>query len=274
MKQYLDLAEYTLDNGVEKEDRTGTGIISIFGYQMRFDLSEGFPLLTTKRIPFRLIASELLWFLKGDTNIQFLLDNANTIWNEWADADGNLGRIYGKQWRSWGYYDKDEKGNLSYREFDQIKEVVNEIKVNPNSRRLVVSAWNVGDYRTNKMNLPPCHILFQFNVMNGKLNCHLYQRSCDIFLGGGFNIASYALLTHLVAQVCGLGVGEFIHTIGDGHIYKNHIFQIKKQLLRNPKPLPILKLNQNIKNIDEFTLDDIQLINYDPYPTIKGAVSV
>jgi thymidylate synthase len=274
LKQYVDFAEYTLENGAEKEDRTGTGIVSIFGYQMRFNLEKGFPLLTTKRIPFRLIASELLWFLKGDTNTQYLLDNDNTIWNEWADEDGNLGRIYGKQWRSWGYYDKDQQGNLSYCEFDQIKEVIKEIKENPNSRRLIVNAWNVGDYRTNKMNLPPCHILFQFNVMNGKLNCQLFQRSCDIFLGCPFNIASYSLLTHMIAQVCDLEVGEFIHSIGDGHIYKNHIQQMKKQILREPKPLPTLVLDKSIKNIDEFTLDHIQLSNYNPYPAIKGTVSI
>lgn len=274
MKQYLNFAKYTLKNGVVKEDRTGTGTISVFGYQMRFNLEKGFPLLTTKKIPFRLIASELLWFLKGDTNIQYLLDNNNTIWNEWADQDGNLGRIYGKQWRSWGYYDKDQQGNLSYRELDQIKEVIKEIKENPNSRRLIVNAWNVGDYRTNKMNLPPCHIMFQFNVINGKLNCHMYQRSCDIFLGCGFNIASYSLLTHMIAHVCELEAGEFIHSIGDGHIYLNHVDQIKKQLKRSPRELPILRLDKSIKNIDDFTLDHICVDKYFPHPSIEGTVSV
>ena len=274
MKQYLDFAKYTLRNGIDKQDRTGTGTISIFGYQMRYDLQKGFPLMTTKKIPFRLIASELLWFLRGDTNTKYLLENNNDIWNEWADENGNLGRIYGQQWRSWQYYDEDSEGNLQCIEIDQIKEVIEEIKKNPDSRRLIVSAWNVGDYKTGKMNLPPCHVLFQFYVVNGKLSCHLYQRSCDIFLGCPFNIASYSLLTHMIAHVCDLDVGEFIHSIGDAHIYKNHIRQIVKQIGRKPKPLPTLILDANIKDINEFTLDHIQLANYDSHPSIKGEVSV
>jgi thymidylate synthase len=274
LKQYLDFAEYTLENGVEKEDRTGTGIVSVFGYQMRYDLSKGFPLVTTKDVHFPSIAHELLWFLRGDTNTKYLTENGIRIWNEWADKNGNLGRIYGKQWRSWGYYDKDQQGNFSYREFDQIKDVIKEVKENPNSRRLVVSAWNVGDYKSSKMKLPPCHLLFQFNVANDKLSCHLFQRSCDIFLGCPFNIASYSLLTHMVAQVCDLEVGEFIHSIGDGHIYKNHIQQMKEQIKRTPKPLPTLVLDKSIKNIDEFTIDHIQLSNYNSHPAIKGTVSV
>jgi thymidylate synthase len=274
LKQYLDFAKYTLENGAEKNDRTGTGIVSVFGYQMRYDLSEGFPLVTTKDVHFPSIVHELLWFLRGDTNTKYLKEHGVSIWNKWADENGNLGRIYGNQWRSWGYYDKDEQGNLSFREFDQIKEVIKEVKENPNSRRLVVSAWNVGDYKSGKMNLPPCHILFQFNVTNGKLNCHLFQRSCDLFLGCPFNIASYSLLTHMVAQVCDLEVGEFIHSIGDGHIYLNHVPQMIQQLNRKPRPLPTLKLDKSIKNIDEFTIDHIQLSNYSPYPAIKGVVSV
>jgi thymidylate synthase len=274
LKQYLDLAEYVLENGVVKKDRTGTGTISTFGYQMRFNLQEGFPLMTTKKLHIKSIIYELLWFLRGDTNTQFLVENGVRIWNEWADEEGNLGRIYGKQWRSWGHYDKDENGNFSYHEIDQIKEVIHEILTNPDSRRLLVSAWNVGDVRTGKMNLPPCHILFQFNVTNGFLNCQLYQRSCDIFLGASFNIASYSLLTHMIAHVCNLQVGEFIHVIGDGHIYLNHVEQVKEQLKRKPKKLPTLTIDKNVKNIDDFTFDSFTFKGYDPYPAIKGKVSV
>lgn len=241
---------------------------------MRYDLQKGFPLVTTKNTHFPSIAHELIWFLKGRTNIDYLIENGITIWNGWADENGELGKIYGNQWRSWGYYDKDQQGNFSYREFDQIKKVISEIKNNPDSRRLVVSAWNVGDYRTNKMNLPPCHIVFQFYVSGGKLSCHLYQRSCDIFLGCPFNIASYSLLTHMVAQCCDLEVGEFIHSIGDGHIYKNHLDQVIRQLTRKPRPLPNLTLDKSIKDIDEFAFDHIQLSNYDPFPALKGKVSI
>jgi thymidylate synthase len=274
LKQYLDLADYVLANGVVKKDRTGTGTISTFGYQMRFNLQEGFPLMTTKKLHIKSIIYELLWFLKGDTNINYLVENGVRIWNEWADEEGNLGNIYGKQWRSWSFFDKDEEGNFSYHEIDQIKEVINEILTDPDSRRLLVSAWNVGDYRTGKMNLPPCHILFQFNVSNGFLNCQLYQRSCDIFLGASFNIASYSLLTHMIAHVCNLQVGEFIHVIGDGHIYLNHVEQVKEQLKRTPKKLPTLTIDPKIKNIDDFTFDSFSIKGYDPYPAIKGKVSV
>lgn len=274
LKQYLDLAEYTLKNGVIKEDRTGTGTVSIFGYQMRYNLQDGFPLLTTKKLHLPSIIHELLWFLKGDTNIKYLNDNGVRIWNEWADDEGELGRIYGKQWRSWGHFGKDSEGAYSYSEIDQINDVIDEIKTNPNSRRLLVNAWNVGDVKNGNMALPPCHVLFQFNVANGYLNCQLYQRSCDIFLGGGFNIASYSLLTHMIAHLCNLQVGEFIHTIGDGHIYLNHIEQIKTQLARKPKKLPKLIIDKNVKSIDDFTFDSFKIVGYNPHPAIKGKVSV
>jgi thymidylate synthase len=274
LKQYLDFAKYTLENGTIKSDRTGTGTISIFGYQMRYDLQEGFPLTTTKKLHLLSIIYELLWFLKGDTNIKYLNDNGVRIWNEWADEEGNLGAIYGKQWRSWHFYDKKENGELSYQEVDQIKEVIEEIKKEPTSRRLVVSAWNVGDYRNNKMNLPPCHVLFQFSVNHGKLSCQLYQRSCDIFLGCPFNIASYSLLTHMIAHVCNLQVGEFVHTIGEGHIYLNHVNQMREQLSRKPRMLPNLILDENVKNIDDFNINSFTIEEYKPYPPIKGKVSI
>ncbi|MFS8652385.1 MAG: thymidylate synthase [Caldibacillus sp.] len=264
MEQYLQLCEHILKNGVRKKDRTGTGTISVFGYQMRFDLQKGFPLLTTKKMFLKGIIHELLWFLKGDTNIKYLNDHNVHIWDEWADEEGNLGPIYGHQWRSWGT--KDGKT------IDQISRVIEEIKMNPDSRRLIVSAWNVGEL--DEMALPPCHILFQFYVADGKLSCHLYQRSADVFLGLPFNIASYSLLTMMVAQVCDLEPGEFIHTTGDTHIYLNHIDQIQLQLTREPRPLPIMKLNPEVKNIFDFKYEDFKLEGYDPHPPIKGKVSV
>ncbi|MEK4972919.1 thymidylate synthase [Niallia sp. FSL R7-0648] len=264
MRQYLDLCEHILTNGVKKEDRTGTGTISTFGYQMRFDLSEGFPLITTKKLHLRSIIHELLWFLNGDTNVKYLQDNNVRIWNEWADEKGDLGPVYGHQWRSW----TTREGNT----IDQISELIHAIKTNPESRRLIVSAWNVGDIE--KMALPPCHCLFQFYVAEGKLSCQLYQRSADVFLGVPFNIASYALLTHMIAQVCDLEVGEFVHSFGDVHIYTNHIEQVKLQLTRDPKPLPQLKINPNVKDIFSFEFDDFEIINYEAHPHIKGAVSV
>lgn len=264
MEQYLHLCEHILKNGVRKKDRTGTGTISVFGYQMRFDLQKGFPLLTTKKMFLKGIIHELLWFLKGDTNIKYLNDHNVHIWDEWADEEGNLGPIYGHQWRSWGT--KDGKT------IDQISRVIEEIKMNPDSRRLIVSAWNVGEL--DEMALPPCHILFQFYVADGKLSCHLYQRSADVFLGLPFNIASYSLLTMMVAQVCDLEPGEFIHTTGDTHIYLNHIDQIQLQLTREPRPLPIMKLNPEVKNIFDFKYEDFKLEGYDPHPPIKGKVSV
>src|SRR5690606_25253500 len=264
MEQYLQLCEHILKNGVRKKDRTGTGTISVFGYQMRFDLQKGFPLLTKKKMFLKGIIHELLWFLKGDTNIKYLNDHNVHIWDEWADEEGNLGPIYGHQWRSWGT--KDGKT------IDQISRVIEEIKMNPDSRRLIVSAWNVGEL--DEMALPPCHILFQFYVADGKLSCHLYQRSADVFLGLPFNIASYSLLTMMVAQVCDLEPGEFIHTTGDTHIYLNHIDQIQLQLTREPRPLPIMKLNPEVKNIFDFKYEDFKLEGYDPHPPIKGKVSV
>lgn len=264
MKQYLDLCRHVLENGVKKSDRTGTGTISIFGYQMRFNLQEGFPLLTTKKLHLKSIIYELLWFLKGDTNVKYLQENGVRIWNEWADEEGNLGPIYGRQWRSW----KTADG----RTIDQISQVIEQIKTNPDSRRLIVSAWNVGEL--DKMALPPCHILFQFYVSEGKLSCQLYQRSADIFLGLPFNIASYSLLTMMIAQVCGLEPGEFVHTLGDAHIYNNHIEQVKLQLTRTPYPLPKMKLNPEIKNIFDFTYEDFELVGYQAHPHIKGEVSV
>ena len=314
MKQYLDLCEHVLHNGLYKEDRTGTGTISTFGYQMRFDLQAGFPLLTTKRTLFRLIASELLWFIKGDTNIKYLLQHKNNIWNEWAfkkwveseeyngpdmkdfglrslkdevfaqeyneqmalfkekvlnDDEfakkyGDLGNVYGKQWRAW----KTSKGET----IDQLKEVIETIKTNPDSRRLIVSGWNPEDVPS--MALPPCHTLFQFYVQEGKLSCQLYQRSADVFLGVPFNIASYALLTHLIAHECGLEVGEFIHTFGDAHIYSNHVEQVKLQMSREPKQLPVLKLNPDKKSVFEFEMEDITIEGYDPHPLIKAPIAV
>ncbi len=264
MKQYLDLLDNVLKNGKEKHDRTGTGTISVFGYQMRFDLAEGFPLLTTKKLHLRSIIHELLWFISGDTNVRYLKDNGVSIWDEWADKDGNLGPVYGYQWRSWPAAEG--------RKIDQLKEVIEEIKKNPDSRRLIVSAWNVGEIP--KMALPPCHVLFQFYVAGGKLSCQLYQRSCDIFIGIPFNIASYALLTLMVAQVTGLSPGEFIHTLGDAHIYLNHIEQVKLQLTREPYKLPEMKINPSVNDIFRFRFEDFTLANYVSHPHIKGAISV
>ncbi|HPY66840.1 MAG TPA: thymidylate synthase [Bacteroidales bacterium] len=264
MKQYLDLLDNVLKNGKEKHDRTGTGTISVFGYQMRFDLAEGFPLLTTKKLHLRSIIHELLWFISGDTNIKYLRDNGVSIWDEWADKDGNLGPVYGYQWRSWPAADG--------RKIDQLKDVIEEIKKNPDSRRLIVSAWNVGEIP--KMALPPCHALFQFYVADGKLSCQLYQRSCDIFIGVPFNIASYALLTLMIAQVTGLKPGEFIHTLGDAHIYLNHIEQVKLQLTREPFKLPEMKINPSVNDIFSFRFEDFALVNYVAHPHIKGAISV
>ena len=264
MKQYHDLLKHVLNNGSVKSDRTGTGTVSVFGYQLRFDLQKGFPLLTTKKLHTRSIFHELLWFLKGETNIKYLKDNKVSIWDEWADENGNLGPVYGKQWRSWEAADGQT--------IDQITNVINEIKKNPDSRRLLVIAFNPADIE--KMALPPCHAFFQFYVANGKLSCQLYQRSADIFLGVPFNIASYALLVHMVAQVCDLEVGEFIHTLGDAHIYSNHFEQVKLQLSRDCKSLPQLKLNPNVKNIFDFKYEDIEILNYDPHPAIKAEVAI
>lgn len=264
MRQYLDLLQYILDNGHRKNDRTGTGTLSVFGYQMRFNLADGFPALTTKKLHLRSIIHELLWFLKGDTNIRYLKENGVTIWDEWADEDGNLGPIYGSQWRSWRTADGST--------VDQIANVVQQIKTNPDSRRLIVSAWNVGEL--HKMALPPCHILFQFYVHDGKLSCQLYQRSADVFLGVPFNIASYALLTMMIAQVCDLQPGEFIHTLGDAHLYLNHLEQAKIQLGRTPGTLPQMKINPQKKDIFSFVFEDFELIGYNPQPHIKADVSV
>lgn len=264
MEVYHQLMRDILAHGTKKEDRTGTGTLSTFGYQMRFDLSKGFPLVTTKKLHLRSIIHELLWFLKGDTNIQYLTDNKVSIWNEWADEDGNLGPVYGKQWRAW----KTPDG----REIDQITNVIETIKNNPNSRRMMVVAFNPSD--VDQMALPPCHAFFQFYVANGKLSCQLYQRSADVFLGVPFNIASYALLVHMIAQVCGLGVGDFVHTLGDAHLYSNHLEQTKLQLTRDHKPLPQLKLNPDVKNIFDFKFEDIEIVGYDPHPAIKGEVAV
>ncbi len=264
MKQYLDLLQHVLDNGIQKSDRTGTGTRSVFGYQMRFHLDDGFPLLTTKKLHLRSIIYELLWFLRGDTNIQYLHDHKVTIWAEWADANGDLGPIYGRQWRSWGCADGSR--------VDQITQLVDQIKNNPDSRRLLVSAWNVGEI--DQMALPPCHILFQFYVADGRLSCQLYQRSADIFLGVPFNIASYALFTMMVAQATGLKYGDFVHTFGDAHIYNNHIEQCRLQLTRDPRPLPTMRLNPQKTNIFDFDFDDFTLENYNPHPHIKGEVSV
>lgn len=287
MKKYLDLVDYVLENGVYKDDRTGVGCYSCFGTQLRFNLSEGFPLLTTKKVHFKSIVHELLWFLSGDTNIKYLKDNNVKIWDAWATEEGDLGPVYGKMWRSWPNievgYKNGERVVLKENCIDQIKEVINEIKANPSSRRLVVSGWNpallpdpkispVENAKNNKQALPPCHTLFQFYVMNGKLSCQLYQRSADVFLGVPFNIASYALLTHLVAASCDLEVGEFIHTFGDFHIYSNHVEQLKLQKQREPRELPKIKINK--KDIFDYTYDDIELIGYNPHEAIKGKVAV
>jgi len=264
MKQYLDLMRHVMETGTQKHDRTGTGTISVFGYQMRFNLQDGFPLVTTKKLHLKSIIHELIWFLSGDTNIKYLKDNGVRIWDEWADAEGNLGPVYGYQWRSWPTPDG---GHI-----DQISQVVNQIKNNPDSRRMIVSAWNVAD--VNQMALPPCHTLFQFYVLDGKLSCQLYQRSADIFLGVPFNIASYALLTMMMAQVCGLEYGDFIHTFGDAHIYNNHLEQANLQLSRDPRPLPTMKINPDVKDIFSFKYEDFTLVDYDPHPHIKGIVAV
>lgn len=264
MQQYQDLLRHVLAHGVAKGDRTGTGTISTFGYQMRFDLNAGFPLVTTKKVHLKSIIHELLWFLRGETNIKYLTDNGVSIWNEWADANGNLGPVYGKQWRSWQCAD----GQV----VDQISNVIHEIKTNPNSRRLIVSAWNVGEL--DKMALAPCHSFFQFYVNDGKLSCQLYQRSADVFLGVPFNIASYALLTMMMAQVCDLAVGDFVHTFGDVHIYQNHLEQVNLQLSREPRALPQMKINPAIKSIFDFQYHDFELNAYDPHPGIKAPVAI
>lgn len=264
MKQYHDLMRHVLEHGVRKEDRTGTGTISVFGYQFRCALSEGFPLLTTKKLHTRSIVHELLWFLKGETNIAYLRENGVSIWDEWADANGELGPVYGKQWRSWPTPDG--------KHIDQISNLIHQIKTNPDSRRLIVSAWNVGEIE--RMALPPCHLLFQFYVAEGKLSCQLYQRSADLFLGVPFNIASYALLTHMIAQVCGLQPGDFVHTLGDVHIYTNHMEQVQLQLSREPRPLPKLQLNPEVKDLFDFRFEDISITDYDPHPAIKAPVAV
>ncbi len=264
MKAYLDLLQHILDNGVEKSDRTGTGTISVFGYQMRFDLSEGFPAVTTKKLHFKSIIHELLWFLQGDTNIKYLQENGVRIWNEWADENGELGPIYGKQWRRW----QSPDGRI----IDQIAQAVHTLKTNPDSRRIMINAWNVGEL--DKMALTPCHAMFQFYVANGKLSCQLYQRSADTFLGVPFNIASYALLTLMMAQVTGLKPGEFIHTFGDAHLYVNHLEQTRLQLSRIPRPLPVMHLNPLIKEITDFRYEDFELKGYDPHPAIRAEISV
>jgi len=264
MQQYLDLLQHILDNGVEKQDRTGTGTISCFGHQMRFNLAEGFPLVTTKKLHLKSIVHELLWFLKGETNIAYLKEKGVSIWDEWADEKGELGPVYGKQWRSWE--------GAGGKEVDQITDLIAQIKKNPDSRRLIVNAWNVADL--DKMALMPCHVLFQFYVARGRLSCQLYQRSADVFLGVPFNIASYALLTMMIAQVCGLEPGEFIHTFGDVHIYSNHMEQVKLQLTRKPYPLPTMKMNPEIKNIFDFKFEDFVLENYQFHPAIKAPVAV
>jgi len=264
MRAYLNLMQHVLEHGTKKSDRTGTGTLSVFGYQMRVDLSQGFPLLTTKKVHLRSIVHELLWFLQGSTNIQYLKDNGVSIWDEWADEKGDLGPVYGKQWRSWATADG--------RTVDQISEVIGQIRKNPDSRRLIVSAWNVGEL--NRMALAPCHAFFQFYVADGKLSCQLYQRSADIFLGVPFNIASYALLTLMVAQVCGLQPGDFVHTFGDAHLYSNHMQQTREQLSREPRPLPTMRINPNVKDIFAFRFEDFTLENYDPHPAIKAPVAV
>lgn len=264
MQQYLQLMQHVLEHGTKKEDRTGTGTLSVFGYQMRFDLNAGFPLLTTKKVHLRSIIHELLWFIKGDTNVQYLRDNKVSIWDEWADEEGDLGRVYGAQWRSWRAPDG--------REIDQIRNLVHGLQTNPDSRRHLVVAFNPGE--VDGMALPPCHAFFQFYVADGRLSCQLYQRSGDIFLGVPFNIASYALLTMMMAQVCGLRLGEFIHTLGDAHLYLNHLDQTRLQLTRDPRPLPKMKINPDVKDIFEFKFEDFELVDYNPHPAIKGEVAV
>jgi len=264
MQQYLNLLKHVKDVGFKKEDRTGTGTLSVFGYQMRFNLNDGFPILTTKKIHLKSVIHELLWFLSGNTNIEYLKENNVTIWDEWADENGNLGPVYGHQWRSWDAADGSS--------VDQISDLINQIKTNPDSRRLIVSAWNVGEIA--KMKLPPCHAFFQFYVANNKLSCQLYQRSADIFLGVPFNISSYALLTMMIAQVCDLKLGDFVHTLGDAHIYLNHMDQVNEQLERSTKPLPNMKINPLVKDIFNFKYDDFELVDYDPYPLIKAPVAV
>jgi len=264
MKPYLDLLRHILDHGTKKTDRTGTGTVSVFGYQMRFDLAQGFPLVTTKKVHLRSIIHELLWFLKGETNIKYLKENNVSIWDEWADQNGDLGPVYGKQWRRWETADG--------RVIDQVSQLIELIKKSPDSRRLIVSAWNVGEI--DKMALMPCHTMFQFYVADGKLSCQLYQRSADVFLGVPFNIASYALLTLMIAQVCGLKPGDFVHTFGDVHIYSNHMEQVNLQLSREPKPLPQMKINPTVKDIFSFKIEDFTLENYDPHPPIKAPVAV
>jgi len=264
MKQYLDPLSHVKSNGIEKEDRTGTGTLSVFGYQMRFDLNKGFPLLTTKKIHLKSVIHELLWFLTGNTNIQYLKDNGVSIWDEWADENGDLGPVYGFQWRSWS--------SSNGQSIDQIKNLIDGIKHNPDSRRLIVSAWNVAEI--DNMKLPPCHAFFQFYIADNKLSCQLYQRSADIFLGVPFNIASYALLTRMVAQVCELECGDFVHTLGDAHIYLNHIEQVNEQLSRTPKSLPVMNINSAIKDIFKFKYEDFELLNYDPDPLIKAPIAV
>ena len=264
MKQYLDLMRHVKDHGVRKEDRTGTGTLSVFGYQMRFDISEKFPAVTTKKLHFKSIIHELIWFLLGETNIKYLQDKGVSIWDEWADKNGNLGPVYGSQWRSWHTADG--------RTVDQISQVIDQIKNNPDSRRLIVSAWNVGEIE--KMALAPCHAFFQFYVANGKLSCQMYQRSADIFLGVPFNIASYALLTLMIAQVCGLKPGEFIHTLGDAHLYLNHMDQVDEQLSRKPLPLPVMKINPDVKSILDFKYEDFELVGYESHPAISAPIAV
>ena len=264
MRQYLDLMQHVLNHGTRKSDRTGTGTLSVFGAQLRFDLNAGFPLLTTKKVHLKSIVHELLWFLKGETSVKYLQDNGVTIWNEWADAQGNLGPVYGYQWRSWPAADG--------RHIDQISQVLEQLRKNPDSRRMIVSAWNVGDL--DKMALMPCHAFFQFYVAGGRLSCQLYQRSADIFLGVPFNIASYALLTMMIAQVCGLGLGDFVHTFGDSHLYLNHLDQAREQLSREPRQLPLMRINPRVNNLFDFKYEDFTLDGYDPHPAIKAPIAV
>jgi thymidylate synthase len=264
MDEYLKLMKHILDEGVEKQDRTGTGTLSVFGYQMRFDLQKGFPMVTTKKLHLRSIVHELLWFIKGDTNVQYLQENGVRIWNEWADENGDLGPVYGKQWRKW----ESKDGRI----IDQLEQAIDQIKNNPNSRRIIVSAWNVGEL--DEMALMPCHAFFQFHVANGRLNCQLYQRSADVFLGVPFNIASYALLTHMMAQVCGLEAGTFVHTLGDAHLYMNHLDQAREQVSREPLALPTIKLDSSITSIDEFTFESLEVIGYEHLPHISAPISV
>ncbi|MDH5159849.1 thymidylate synthase [Heyndrickxia oleronia] len=276
-KQYLELAQHILDHGVEKSDRTGTGTLSVFGWQSRYDLTKGFPLLTTKRLHWTSIAHELLWFLRGDTNVKYLRENGVNIWDEWADENGELGPVYGEQWRSWSYFKYELGQSVEYDGWnrfrvDQISQVIEQIRNNPDSRRLLVNAWNVGEL--DQMALPPCHFAFQFYVANGRLSCQLYQRSADVFLGVPFNIASYALLTHMIAHVTDLEVGEFIHTIGDAHIYTNHIPQMYVQIQREPRPLPTLSIKRKVDDIDDFRFEDFEIVGYDPHPKLTGKVAV